>query len=189
MSFCRQCGQPLARRWLSADSREREVCDSCHVVHYDNPKVLVACIVHWSDKLLLCQRAMEPARGRWYLPIGFMECGETLEEASSRELFEETGLQISPKNLALYGVVSLPTMNQVYLSFRSELSMEPDLCPGPETLAARFFAAGELPMQDLAFSEVATAFFPDFFKRLLRRDFTVRCVSLPLAGPAIADSP
>ena len=178
MAFCNQCGGLLQQQWLSSEAHEREVCSACHTVHYDSPKVLVTCIVHWDDKLLLCQRANDPAKGRWYLPGGFVEAGESLEEAASRELHEEAGLLLPPRELSLYGLVSLTHMNQIYVSFRAQLQSAPQLHAGPEALALSFFAESEIPTVELAFNEVASAFFPEFFRRLRQRDFTVSCVTV-----------
>ena len=69
--------------------RQREVCTSCRSIAYDNPQTLVACLVHTEGKLLVARRAIEPAKGRWFLPAGFVEGRETLEEAAVRELEEE----------------------------------------------------------------------------------------------------
>jgi len=60
MNFCSQCGHAVAQRIPDGDSRLRYVCDHCHTVHYQNPKVVCGCLPVWEDKVLLCRRAIEP---------------------------------------------------------------------------------------------------------------------------------
>ncbi len=75
------------------------MCDACQFIAYDNPKILVACIASWQDKVLWMKRATEPQRGYWAIPSGFMESGETPEQAAARELHEETRAHIDPASL------------------------------------------------------------------------------------------
>jgi len=87
MMFCMSCGCRLTKRWIQSDLRDRDVCPACSTVHYDNPKVVVSCICYWEQRILLCKRGIEPGKGLWDVPRGFVESGETLEEAATRELF------------------------------------------------------------------------------------------------------
>ena len=88
MKYCNQCGDPVLVRVPDGDNRPRFVCDSCQTVHYQNPRIVAGCVPVWDDRVLLCRRAIEPRRGYWTLPAGFMENGETtqqaLEEACAR---------------------------------------------------------------------------------------------------------
>ena len=172
--FCSQCGQALVRRWLETESRHRDVCGGCHTVHYVNPKMLVACLVHWRKRIVLCRRAIEPARGQWYLPAGFVEAGESLEDAVIREVREEVGLQLQDAQLMLYSVTSLPHLDEVYVTYRAELGAEPELQPGPETLDAGLFSERDLPRR-LAFASSSRIFMQEFFDRLRDGIFPVRC--------------
>ena len=83
MKFCSQCGNPVTHRIPEGDTRLRFVCDSCHTIHYQNPNIVAGCVATWGTKVLLCRRAIEPRRGYWTLPAGFMENGETIEQAAT----------------------------------------------------------------------------------------------------------
>jgi ADP-ribose pyrophosphatase YjhB (NUDIX family) len=185
MRFCTSCGRPLIRQWILTEARERDVCASCRTVHYDNPKILVACLVYWLDRIVLCRRAVDPAAGCWFPPTGFVESGETLEEAAVRELQEETGLTLSPCRMILYSVANLPHMNQIYVAFRAELQKYPKLMPGLESLDVRLFSESEIPFLELAFNEMSTEFLPNFFHRLRTSNFQVNSVTLrPVQEPS-----
>lgn len=173
MKFCGQCGHPLARRVVGSDARERSVCINCHHVYYENPKVLVWCFAYWDSRLLLCRRAIPPAQGLWNAPAGFVEAGETLEEATSRETFEEVGLHLPPSSLILYRVASIPHMNEIYVGFRVELAVEPVLKLGPEVSEAKFWSEGELPFKEFAFREMLEGIPEDFFRCLRAGRFPV----------------
>ena len=84
MKFCSECGAKVAATFDSSDQKERLVCSGCGTVHYENPKILVVCAASWEGRLLFCRRAHEPGRGLWMLPGGFMENGETLQQAAVR---------------------------------------------------------------------------------------------------------
>jgi ADP-ribose pyrophosphatase YjhB (NUDIX family) len=178
MTHCTHCGERLVRRWIELDARERNVCGSCHVVHYENPKVLVACLVHWRDRILLCRRAIEPAKGYWYPPTGFVESGESLEEAAVRELREEVGLSLRASRMTLYGVASLPNLQQVYVIYRCKLIAEPALVVGHESLDARLFCESEMPLCEIAFNDVSIGLLKDFFRCLRNDRFPVQSMTL-----------
>src|SRR4051794_29891664 len=98
-----------------------ETCGSCGHIEYDGPCVLVACPLFEGDRLLWIRRATAPYRGRWTIPSGFVERGETVNEAASREVQEETRLRVEPEHLRLFTVLSLPAMNQVYVGLAAPL--------------------------------------------------------------------
>lgn len=166
MKFCTHCGSRLVRRRFDADSRERHACGACGLVHYENPKLLVWCFAHWQARLVLCRRAIEPARGLWGPPSGFVEAGESLEEAVAREAREEAGLELSLPQLVLYRVISLPHMNEVHVGFRVELDREPAPRPGPEVSEVVLFSGSEIPFDELAFREMQQGVPEDFFRYL-----------------------
>jgi NADH pyrophosphatase NudC (nudix superfamily) len=83
------------RREIPAgDTHERDVCSTCGFVHYVNPKIVTGSIVRYGGRILLCRRAIEPRIGYWTLPAGFMEVGETTEQAAMREAHEEANASI-----------------------------------------------------------------------------------------------
>ena len=81
MKYCAECGELLELRWVASEGRDRSVCPRCNAIRYDNPRILVSTVVFHERRLLLCRRAQEPSMGRWNLPAGFLERGETLEVA------------------------------------------------------------------------------------------------------------
>ena len=89
MNFCSHCGKSVSLRIPEDDNRPRHVCDSCGHIHYQNPKIVAGCIPEWQGKILLCRRAIEPRYGLWTIPAGYMENGETIEQAACRETEEE----------------------------------------------------------------------------------------------------
>ena len=173
MTFCMQCGHPLVRKWLEVDGVERQVCSSCGYVHYDNPKLLVWCFAYWQHRIVMCRRAHEPARGLWNPPAGFVEAGETLEEAISREAREEAGLHVPPSRFILYRVSSIPHMNQVHIGFRTELSGEPILVAGPEVSEVGIYAEADPPLKSMAFSEMLSGVPQDFYRFMRTGNFPI----------------
>src|SRR3546814_13034552 len=103
--FCSQCGIATTHRFPPDDTHERDVCEQCGAVHYQNPRNVVGVVPVWGEKILLCKRAIEPRYGKWTLPAGFMELRETTAQASSRETAEEARAQIELG--PLYTVINL----------------------------------------------------------------------------------
>jgi ADP-ribose pyrophosphatase YjhB (NUDIX family) len=97
----------------------RYVCEHCQAIHYHNPKIVAGCIAEWEDRILLCRRAIDPRLGLWTFPAGFMEIGETTEEAAARETKEEALAEVA--TLSLYAVLSMPNIGQVYMVFRGRM--------------------------------------------------------------------
>lgn len=164
MNFCSRCGQPVALRIPDHDTRERHVCTGCGMVHYRNPTVIVSCLATLGQRALWMRRAEEPRRGFWSVPGGFMEIGESLQEAAARELREETGVCLPPEAMSLYGVGSVGNGAQVYVSFRAELQDEV-FAPGPESLEVALFSRAELPVAGLAYPGILPAV-DNFYREL-----------------------
>ena len=162
MKFCNVCSHPVSLLIPEGDNRERYVCTNCHSVHYINPKVVTGCLVHSSNKVLLCKRAISPREGLWTLPAGFMELGETSEEGASRETYEEACARV--KILGLYTLFDLPHISQIYLFYRSELENDA-FAPGTESLEVRLFEEQDIPWSDLAFPVVERPLQPYFEDR------------------------
>ena len=166
--YCHRCGGLLACKENAGSSVCRLVCDSCDTVHYEGPTLLVWCYVSCGLELLMCRRAEEPAYGLWNPPGGFVEASESLEDAATRELLEEAGIRVAGSRLQLFGIVSLPHMNQVHVGFHVALEEMPRLLPGPEVLEARFFAQSDLPLEELAYQKSIGAGYPSDIYAYLR---------------------
>src|ERR1700722_15803870 len=180
--FCAECGGSLEHRWLEVDHRTRQVCVLCGSIHYENPRILVSCYMHWRDRVVFCRRAQAPARGLWALPAGFVEMSETLEEGVVREIREETGLLVDPRGVALFRLISLPHISEVYVEFRVELSAEPTFSPGHETLEVALFAQHDVPRDELAFGDVMPSYPDEFFKCVRMREFPIKSVPIRPVG-------
>lgn len=154
MNFCSQCGHTVTCRIPDGDNRLRCVCDACGTIHYENPKVLVSVMANVGDRLLWVRRAQPPRAGYWFIPAGFMEHGESLQEAAAREFAEETGIILPPGAMQLYAVGSLVGINEVYVAFRTTLE-HADCKPSAEVSEIRLFTEPELPWDSLAFPEIA----------------------------------
>ena len=151
---CHQCGGALRLQYVAEEQRDRLVCQACGFIHYLNPRVVAAAIPERDGSVLLMRRALEPRRGYWTPPGGFVELGESTEEAALREGEEEVGL---PLELAsLLGVYSRPAAGIVVVVYRAlALREEPNL--GSEALEARWFTPEAIPWDDLAFETTVRA--------------------------------
>ena len=143
------------------DTRERAVCPHCGKIHYVNPLMVVGTVPYVGDRVLLCKRAIEPRLGKWTLPAGFMELGETMAEGAARETDEEAGAHIEMG--PFFSAISIPRVGQVHFFYLARLRGE-RLDPGSETLEARLFTEVEIPWDEIAFLTVRDtlkAFFSD----------------------------
>jgi ADP-ribose pyrophosphatase YjhB (NUDIX family) len=123
-------------------------------VHYENPKVVVGCIPVWADRVLFCRRAIEPRYGKWTIPAGFLENGETVQEGAIRETHEECGAVVEA--LKPHALFSLPFISQIYVIFRGPLAT-PRFEAGAESLEVELFKEQEVPWDELAFPVIKKA--------------------------------
>jgi ADP-ribose pyrophosphatase YjhB (NUDIX family) len=154
MKFCSNCGSPVTQRVPAGDSLPRFVCDACNTIHYQNPRLVVGCIVEHGDRILLCRRAIEPRHGYWTVPAGYMENGETMLQGAARETLEEANARVEIESL--YALYNIPHISQVYALFRARL-LDGKVSPGPETLEVRLVAEDEIPWDRIAFASVRNA--------------------------------
>ncbi len=133
------------------DNRVRDICDSCGKIHYQNPLIVAGSLPVFKDKVLLCKRAIEPRKGYWTLPGGFMELGETLEQAALRETWEEAGANI--KIESLYTIFNIAHVGQLSVFFLAEMP-EPKFFAGEESSDVRLFSEEEIPWDELAFNTI-----------------------------------
>jgi len=153
----------------------RFVCESCQTIHYHNPKIVAGCIPEWEDQILLCRRAIEPKSGLWTFPAGFMEIGESTEQAARRETEEEAHAQVEVTSL--YAVLSLPHVGQVYMIFRGRM-VAPEFRAGAESLDVRLFSRDTIPWDQIAFSVVKDAL-RRYVEDAVHGTFRVHVASLP----------
>ncbi len=152
MTFCSNCGSSaIVQRVPDGDNMPRFVCGDCGTIHYQNPKIVVGCLPEYEKDVLLCRRSIEPRRGLWTLPAGFLENGETIVAGAVRETLEEASARVEVGEL--YTMISLPQINQVYVMFRARL-LDLDFGPGPESLEVRLFAEDEVPWEEMAFRTI-----------------------------------
>lgn len=151
MNYCSNCGGKVSHQVPEGDDRLRCVCGNCHSVFYHNPKMVAGAIPIWEGKILLCRRAIEPALGKWTLPAGYLENGETLIECAIRETEEEAGARIV--GLEPYIVVNLPHINQIYFMFRADLAAA-KYSAGSESLEVKLVLPADIPWSDLAFASI-----------------------------------
>lgn len=152
MNFCPNCGAPLERRIPDGDHLPRLVCPACGTIHYQNPKLVAGCVPEREGRILLCRRAIEPRRGFWTIPAGFMENNETLQQAAARECHEEALARVEIGDPC--AIVHVLHAHQVHVMFRARLS-DPSYGVGVESLEVRLCAEHEVPWPDLAFQSVA----------------------------------
>ena len=150
LRFCPHCSRPVKEEL--AFGRLRPVCTTCGFVHFREPKVGVSVLVEQGGQVLLVQRAVEPGKGRWSLPSGFLEWDETPEAAVLRECEEESGLELS--SLELLEVVHYrddyrgPGVSLLYRGVVAGGALR----AGDDAAAVRFFAPEELPpLKSIAF--------------------------------------
>lgn len=152
IKHCRNCGAVVVYRVPDdGDTRQRAVCPGCETIHYENPLNVVGTVPYWEDKVLLCKRNIEPGWGKWTLPAGFMELGESTQQGAARETDEEAGAHIEMEGLIT--VMSVPRAGQVHLYYRARL-LSDQFNPGHETIEARLFAQDEIPWDEIAFRTV-----------------------------------
>ncbi len=148
IKHCRACGGEVRYETPADDNRDRATCTVCTTIHYENPLNVVGTLPVWQDKVLLCRRNIEPRKGLWTLPAGFMELGETTVEGALRETIEEAGARVEMQGL--YTLIDVVRAGQVHLFYRARLLVT-EFVPGPETIEARLFGEAEIPWDELAF--------------------------------------
>jgi ADP-ribose pyrophosphatase YjhB (NUDIX family) len=148
IQHCRACGGAVRYQVPPDDNRERAVCTDCGTIHYENPLNVVGTVPFWDDQVLLCKRNIEPRRGLWTLPAGFMELGESTAEGALRETIEEAGADVEMGGL--FTLLNVVRVGQVHLFYLARLR-RPEFAPGPETIEARLFREHEIPWEEIAF--------------------------------------
>jgi ADP-ribose pyrophosphatase YjhB (NUDIX family) len=162
------------------------ICDACGRVHYENPRLIVGALPEDPERgILLCRRAIEPRRGLWTLPAGFLENGEDMPSGARRETLEESGARLGA--LRLYALVDIPHIHQVHVFYRARvLTLGPPM--GEETLEVRFFPDEAIPWDELAFRSVRYTL-ERYRTDRLRHRFPLHRTTLAPLAPATATAP
>jgi ADP-ribose pyrophosphatase YjhB (NUDIX family) len=162
---------PSVRGVPEGDNRERMICAECGFVLYDNPKIVVGSVVRWGERILLCRRSINPRRGFWTLPAGYLELNESTTHGAEREAWEEAQARIQIEGLL--AIYDIPRISQVQLIYRARL-LDEAVAAGPESLEVRLFGWDEIPWEDLAFPSVRWALHHEK-EALATGDLTTRC--------------
>lgn len=142
---------PTAVMVPEGDNRPRHVCLDCGFIHYRNPLVVVGSVCEWQGKLLLCRRAIEPRKGYWTIPAGYLELEEATHTGAAREAAEEANADIAIDRLL--AVYNIPRISQVQVIYAARLNSA-DVSAGEESLEVALLTWDEIPWDDLAFPSV-----------------------------------
>lgn len=153
--YCQLCGRYLIERFVESEGRPRYQCEGCGFVHYMNPRVVASVIIEHDGRLLLQQRAMEPSRGLWTFPGGFLEVGETPEEGAVREAKEEVGLDVTVRSLQ--GIYTRRQHGIVLVVYDGTTATDNAVVADYESLAVRWYPPADIPWPDLAFESTEAA--------------------------------
>ena len=158
---CPVCGGRLNTLRLKKNEPTRLVCERCDFVFYLDPKVVACSIIDIKGKVVLLKRDIEPQKGKWVIPGGYVDRGEEVKAAAVRETEEECGLKIRIEGLL--GVYSYPGEIPVVIVYVARY-LSGELSPEDETLETGLFSEDQVPWQDLAFQSTADAL-KDYFKK------------------------
>ncbi|MCP3876635.1 MAG: NUDIX hydrolase [Desulfobacteraceae bacterium] len=151
IKFCTSCGSLTEKKIPPDDDHARSVCKKCGQVHYTNPKMVVGCIPELEGKILLCKRNIEPQKGKWTLPAGYLENGESVQEGAARETLEETNATV--QIIEPYRLFNIVFVDQIYFMFRSTLTSK-TFGPTSESIEVRLFDEKEIPWEEIAFESI-----------------------------------
>lgn len=149
LNFCTRCGDSLRFGLVEGEDRERLACRSCGFVAYVNPRLVVTTIPVTDDgQVVLLRRGIEPGRGSWAQPGGFLEVDETVTEAAIRETNEETGLVVEPGEIV--GLYSRLEAAVVVIAFEARVVGGAHRL-NPEALEIAAFMPDDIPWDGIAF--------------------------------------
>jgi len=152
--FCPVCGGRLESSKLKENEPTRLVCSDCHFIFYLDPKLVASSVVELDGRIVLLRRGIEPQKGKWVVPGGYVDRGEAVEAAALRETEEECGIRTRIKNLlGIYSYVGRPVVVVVYVTEY----LTGNLTARDEALEVKLFRLEEIPWDDLAFPSTEDA--------------------------------
>jgi ADP-ribose pyrophosphatase YjhB (NUDIX family) len=173
LKFCSRCGSPLVFGELPGEDRERLACTACGHIVYVNPRLVVTAFpITDAGEIVLIRRGIEPGKGAWAQPGGFLEVDETVHEAAIRETLEETGLLVEPGEII--GLYTRLEASVVTIAFEARI-VGGTAAPTPEATEVVAFALEDIPWAGIAFKTTTIAL-RDWFERH-RPDLEVPTVS------------
>jgi len=155
LNFCSRCGSALVFGVVEGEDRERLACGACGHIVYVNPRLVVTVLpITDAGEIVLIRRGIEPGKGWWAQPGGFLEVDETVNQAAIRETLEETGLLVEPGDLV--GIYTRLEAAVVTLAFEARI-VGGSAAPTPEALEVAAFAPERIPWSGIAFSTTTWA--------------------------------
>ncbi|KAH0689177.1 hypothetical protein KY289_016535 [Solanum tuberosum] len=151
INFCQFCGGPNKHEIPDGEEKVRAICTRCGKITYENPKMVVGCLIEHDKKILMCRRKIHPSYGLWTLPAGYMEIGESAAEGAIRETWEEANAEVEVQSL--FAQLDIPLIGQTYMIFLAKLK-NPHFSPGPESSECQLFELDDIPYDSLAFSSM-----------------------------------
>ncbi|XP_034907890.1 nudix hydrolase 23, chloroplastic [Populus alba] len=152
INFCQWCGGQTKHDIPDGEEKMRAICTVCGKITYQNPKMVVGCLIEHDNKVLLCKRNIQPSFGLWTLPAGYLEIGESAAEGAIRETWEEAHAEVEV--VSPFAHLDIPLIGQTYIIFLAKLR-KPHFSPGPESLECQLFSLDDIPFDSLAFSSMA----------------------------------
>jgi ADP-ribose pyrophosphatase YjhB (NUDIX family) len=159
--YCPVCGGTLRSKTLKPAEPDRLVCSKCDFVFYLDPKVVACSIVEMEGRIVLLKRAIDPQKGKWVLPGGYVDRGEEVKAAALREMEEECGLKIRTKELL--GLYSYPGKLSVVVVYVAE-PLGGNLIVGDETAEVGLYSPENIHWDELAFQSTIDAL-KDYLKK------------------------
>nr|AFK39446.1 unknown [Lotus japonicus] len=151
IKFCQWCGGSTKHDIPDGEEKFRAICTVCGRIAYQNPKMVVGCLIEHDNKVLLCKRNIQPSHGLWTLPAGYLEIGESAVEGAIRETREEANADVEV--ISPFAQLDIPLIGQTYMIFLAKLK-RPDFSPGPESSECQLFPLDDLPFNSLSFSSM-----------------------------------
>jgi ADP-ribose pyrophosphatase YjhB (NUDIX family) len=149
LNFCSRCGAPLSFGAVDGEDRHRLACTRCGHIVYVNPRLVVTTFpITEEGEIVLIRRGIEPGKGSWAQPGGFLEIDETVHEAAIRETFEETGLLVEPGEIV--GLYTRLEASVVTIAFEARI-VGGAAAPTTEATEIVAYAPADIPWPGIAF--------------------------------------